>query len=89
MQFQAGFNSDLPGIEVRIVDVYTLLADILDDPVLFGFTNTEDACVTPNVPPFKCKKPDNYVFWDGIHPTKVVHSIMAQKAAEVLMVPLS
>lgn len=87
-QLQAGLNSVLPGIEVRIVDVYTLLADILDNPVLFGFTNTEDACVTPNVPPFKCKKPDGYVFWDGIHPTKVVHSMMAQKAAEILMVPL-
>jgi phospholipase/lecithinase/hemolysin len=73
-----------PGMDVRILDVYTLLNEIIEDPASYGIIDTEDACVTPDVPPFTCKKPDTYLFWDGIHPTKVVHGIVAQEAAEVL-----
>lgn len=84
-QVQSDLNQFLPGIDVRTLDLYTLLNEIIDDPVSFGIVNTVDTCVTPNLPPFSCKKPDTYLFWDGIHPTKAVHDIMAQEAAEVLM----
>jgi phospholipase/lecithinase/hemolysin len=42
------------------------------------------ACVTPYVPPFTCESPDEYLFWDGIHPTKAVHAIIAAEAGSVL-----
>ena len=77
----------LPGIDVRLLDVYQILNDAVAQPGLYGFSNTTDACVTPNQPPFTCAKPDTYVFWDGIHPTRALHAIVAQQAIAVISAP--
>jgi outer membrane lipase/esterase len=80
-------NLALPGVEIRLFDAYAILNEVLDDPAAFGFVNTTDACVTPDVPPYACKKPDTYVFWDGTHPTKAMHAVLAHKALAVVAAP--
>lgn len=87
-QLQRKLNS-LQGMDIRMLDLYGLLEEIVWDKEnnaskKFGITNVSDACITPNVPPYTCQSPDTYLFWDGIHPTKAVHGIMAQRAAKVL-----
>lgn len=77
----------LPGSDIRILDLFGLVNQIVTDPGTYGFSNVTDACVTPNLPPFHCAQPDTYLFWDGIHPTKAMHEVVAQKAVEAISAP--
>ena len=76
--------SQLPGITITQLDAYTLLNTIAAAPAAYGLTDVTTACLTPNVPPFFCQSPDEYLFWDGIHPSGATHAITAQEAARVL-----
>jgi phospholipase/lecithinase/hemolysin len=76
--------SAFPGISIARLDAYTLLNNIVANPQGYGLTNTRQACVTPFDAPFFCQAPDEYLFWDGIHPSRATHTIVAQTAASVL-----
>jgi phospholipase/lecithinase/hemolysin len=74
----------LPGITIVPFDATSLIDDIVANPSAFGLTNVTDACVTPLSPPFHCQEPDDYLFWDGIHPTRAVHALIAVAVADDL-----
>ena len=77
-------SEGLPGIHFTRLDVYAKLNSLVAQPQLFGLRNVTNACITPNNPPFACRHPDEFLFWDGIHPTKAAHAIIAKEAAEAL-----
>jgi len=77
----------LPGIRIVRLVAFGLLQNIVNAPdpfVAFGLTDVTSACVTPGIAPFTCQSPDDFLFWDGIHPTKAVHAIIANEAALAL-----
>ena len=76
--------AQFPEIEIVKLDVFQMLHDATADPPAFGVKVVDSACLMPNTPPFECSVPDDYLFWDGIHPTKAMHAIVAQKAATAL-----
>lgn len=71
-------------IDIAVLDAFTLLQQISANPVNFGLTNTTTACLTPNAEPFFCQTVDEYLFWDGIHPTHAAHALVAHEAVWVL-----
>ncbi len=77
-------SAGLPGVTVTRLDAYQLLNAIVADPAAYDLTSVTTACLTPNEAPFSCQQPDEYLFWDGIHPTKAAHALLAQLAASVL-----
>ena len=68
-------------------DAFGLLTDIFLDPSAFGFTNVTEACYSEFVVPGGeiCANPDEFLSWDGFHPTTATHQIMA--AQVVVPVP--
>ena len=77
-------NSD---INIFSLDVNSLYSRIIADPGEFGFTNVTDSCigkssVVPiNIPeqPVACA-PDEFLFWDQVHPTTATHKLIAELA---------
>lgn len=65
---------------VEVADVFGLHHQIISDPAAFGLVNVTDACFTGTV----CANPDEYLFWDQIHPTTVGHSLIADEFAMTL-----
>jgi len=77
-------QGSLPGVEFIQYDVFSKIRQLVLAPMPGEPQNGVDACVMPGIPPFSCRNPDNFVFWDGVHPTKAVHSILADEVAVLI-----
>lgn len=72
----------VPG--VQIIDISEVFRNLVLNPQDSGLVNSTDTCVTPEQPPYACRTPDSYAFWDGVHPTRATHGIIADVVAQAL-----
>lgn len=93
MHFNATLASGLGGVSgasIHLLDVFSILNDIVADGAGLGFSNVTEACYTGTLSGggATCSNPDSYVFWDDIHPTAAAHKILGDRAfAAVVPVP--
>jgi phospholipase/lecithinase/hemolysin len=93
--FSAGFNSALaltadglegalPGLNLIEFSTFALLDRVIADPGAFGFANVEDPCFNG----FSvCANPDDYLFWDSVHPTARGHALLGASFAAAVPEP--
>lgn len=70
-------NLALNGAEVTLVDVFGFINSVARQGPGLGIDNVSEPCVSPGVAPYICDAPNNYLFWDGLHPTQAVHRLLA------------
>lgn len=77
------------GTDVVGVNVNALFAAILADPSRYGFTNTTDPawCGTGALPNCAQNNANQFLLWDGTHPTTAADALVAQLAYSDLTGP--
>ncbi|MGE4546937.1 MAG: autotransporter domain-containing protein, partial [Desulfurella sp.] len=68
------------GLNIITLNGQTLFSELVSNPGAYGIVNTTDeAMLNTNDPNYT-----HYLFWDGVHPTAYVHSIIAQYASSAV-----
>ena len=84
-------------VDIHTLDTYAFLNNLIANAADLGFTNTTDRCYTGNdsnfstppsvAPSLICANPDQYIFWDSIHPTSHTAVVFAQAALAAVPEP--
>lgn len=87
MQFNDALELTLAGLETGMglnitrLDLFSFINSVVNDPGAYGLLNVTDSCLMPAVQVgATCEHPDSYLFWDGIHPTRAAHLLIANEA---------
>lgn len=86
-QALVGVPADITGL-----DTFSFLGNMVADPSRFGLPAdaiVDTGCFTGyvGVPGDVCADPQNYVFWDQLHPTAVVHEELGRLAVAAIPEP--
>ena len=76
----------LPGLDIIDFDTFGALGSLIANFNALGFTNSTGPCVNP-VTLVACANPDEYIFWDSVHPTARVNQSLGAQLASVVPEP--
>jgi phospholipase/lecithinase/hemolysin len=75
----------MPGIKIYRLDMGGFTDDVVMNPGEYGLTNATSPCLNFMIESgAKCSQPEEYLFWDGIHPTAVAHKALADLALGII-----
>ena len=81
--FNLGLKTSLPK-GATYFDTAALLESVINNPGAYGFTNVTQPCLVGLTP---CSNPNQYLFWDNIHPTTAADQILAGQFANAVPEP--
>lgn len=68
-----------PDTKLYTLDLYSQFNQWLSNPAQFGFSNVNTPCLL-----VACPTPNEYIFWDQIHPTAKAHQLIGELAYKTL-----
>jgi phospholipase/lecithinase/hemolysin len=70
------------GVKIHQLDVYSLVEQVIGNPVEFGITDVIDQAKSGDEgdPGVVAPNPDQYLFWDNIHPTETFQRLLGTQA---------
>jgi phospholipase/lecithinase/hemolysin len=74
------------GIQLIQFDANSLYRAAIENPKQFGFANVKSSCINSTT---NCEDPNQFLFWDGIHPTTAAHQILGERAFSTITSRLS
>lgn len=80
-----GYANYNPNSVVQYYDLFSFWSEVVENPHAYGFQDAVNPCLGQNQNANLaygynntiCAQPDNYVYWDLVHPTKHFHSEIA------------
>ena len=72
------------GFDLSFLDTFGLEDAAVANPAAYGFTNVTDPCFNGVT---VCANPDQYLFWDDLHPTAAGHQLLADAALAAIPEP--
>jgi phospholipase/lecithinase/hemolysin len=91
MMFNMSLAASVPaleaslGINIRLLDVFSISKEIKADPGAYGITNTTLGALTSG----NTASADQFAYWDDLHPTTRVHDLFANAAFAIIPEPSS
>ena len=92
--FNGGLNAKIsslkaanPQVDLMAFDTFGLFNQISSQPASYGLTNVTDRCVVDAVQLPACD-PNQWLFWDGNHPTTKAHGLIAEAMFQQVPGPL-
>lgn len=70
-------NQHTAKLKLAVLDVNALYRHAITNPAKYGLTNVTQACLTGSQ---RCDQPEQFLFWDGIHPTTAAHQVLGEAA---------
>ena len=74
-------EQQLTNVQIIQLNVNALYQDAISHPAKYGFSNVTSACLAQSA---VCVDPQQFLFWDDIHPTTAAHQILGKAAFELL-----
>ncbi|WP_315788638.1 autotransporter domain-containing protein [Fischerella sp. JS2] len=75
-------------VNIIPLDIHALFNEVIDQPDRYGLTNINDPCFNQQAGTI-CPNPDEFLFWDNVHPTDRGHQFIAEYTEAVLDAPVA